>query len=426
VRTSRRDLAIGASLFIFVLLADFGYGITTSFDSRYTIHVAMSIVRRHTTTLDAYPDLPDDQPIRTRDGHRYSFFPIGTPLLAVPFVAAIDAGSRSLLAFESSGFTAPFDLDALLRRAVPIGIERFIAATFVATTSLLIYALARLSIRSKARALLVALVFAFATSAWSTASRGLWQHGPSMMCLAATLLLLACARERPRLAAFAALPLAYSYVVRPTNSVSIVVFTLFVLIEHRRQLALFLGLAAAVAIPFVAYNLSVDHTALPPYYGSGNLVLGTSLLEALPGNWISPSRGILVFSPVLVFALWGARERLRSGARLDRFVAAAIVLHWLVISAGKTWTGDNCFGNRYFSDVLPYFMWFLIPAVARVARSRALIAIFAVATAVSFAIHRRGVTSWDVYNWNLGPPYIEKDRSRVWSVRDIQFLRGLL
>jgi hypothetical protein len=30
----------------------------------------------------------------------------------------------------------------------------------------------------------VAMVFAFGTAAWSTASRGLWQHGPSMLCLA--------------------------------------------------------------------------------------------------------------------------------------------------------------------------------------------------------------------------------------------------
>ena len=37
-------------------------------------------------------------------------------------------------------------------------------------------------------AMLVALAFAFGTSAWSTASRSLWQHGPSMLLLGLALL----------------------------------------------------------------------------------------------------------------------------------------------------------------------------------------------------------------------------------------------
>jgi hypothetical protein len=52
--------------------------------------------------------------------------------------------------------------------------------------------------------------------------RALWQHGPSMLMLTLALWLIVVAHERPWVVQFASLPLAFSYVVRPTNVVSIV------------------------------------------------------------------------------------------------------------------------------------------------------------------------------------------------------------
>ncbi len=426
-RPPRRDARISFFLFALVFVGHFGFGITTSFDSCWSVHVAMSIARRQTTCLDAYAWIPPtDQAIQMVDGRRYYLFPVGTPVLATPFVAAIDAVTSRLLTFQTNQAYHPFDLDAFLRRGIAGGVERFVAAIFTAVTSVLVYFLARERISTRARALLVALIFAFATPAWSTASRGLRQHGPTKMLLAAALLLLAKARERPLLAAFAALPLAYSYVVRPTNSLSIVVFTLYVALVHRRQLPLYLGLAAAIAVPFVAYNESVYHSLLSPYYSTGRLALTTRAFWVFTVNWISPSRGMLVFTPVFLFSLWGAWLTIRKGTRLDRAVAIVILLHSIAISCTRvSWHADMCFGPRFFSDMTPFFVWFLIPTVDRVAKSRSLVLVFALLAGAAFAIHRRGATSWDVYNWNLTPVYIDARPSRVWDLRDIQFLRGL-
>src|SRR5207247_9569316 len=67
--------------------------------------------------------------------------------------------------------------------------EQIIASSLVAFTALLLYAMARRELSTTHAAVFV-LVFAFGTSAWSTASRSLWQHGPSMLILAAALLVL--------------------------------------------------------------------------------------------------------------------------------------------------------------------------------------------------------------------------------------------
>src|SRR5207253_9523971 len=67
-------------------------------------------------------------------------------------------------------------------------------------------------------ALGLAALFAFGTSALSVASRGLWQHGPSMLLLAIALYLFVRAGTKPELTAFASIPLALAYAVRDRKS----------------------------------------------------------------------------------------------------------------------------------------------------------------------------------------------------------------
>jgi hypothetical protein len=51
---------------------------------------------------------------------------------------------------------------------------------------------------------------------------------------------------------------------------------------------------------------------------------------------------------------------------------------------------------------------------------------FAVLLALSFGIHFRGATNWDVHYWNTVPVNVDDYPERVWDWGDIQFLRGIL
>src|SRR6266849_1973850 len=82
--------------------------------------------------------------------------------------------------------------------------------------------------------LLVALLFAIGTSALSTASRALWQHGPSMLFLAGALLCLVRADTSSRWLAPAGVCLALGYLMRPTNSISVLLLSGYVLISRAR------------------------------------------------------------------------------------------------------------------------------------------------------------------------------------------------
>ncbi len=106
----------------------------------------------------------------------------------------------------------------------------------------------------------------------------MWQHTPSMLLLAIIIYMLLRAEERPVLAAWAGLPVALSYTCRPTDSLFVIVFTAYVAVRHRRYLFRYLLAAAPVAAAFLAYNLSVYHWILSPYYQS-------SLVGFYPRYW---------------------------------------------------------------------------------------------------------------------------------------------
>lgn len=87
-----------------------------------------------------------------------------------------------------------------------------------------------------------------------------------MLLIAIVVYLLASAEDNERLAGLAGLPVAFAYVVRPTNALLVAVITAYMLVRHKRQFLLYLLCALPVAAGFVAYNLSTFGHVLPSYY----------------------------------------------------------------------------------------------------------------------------------------------------------------
>ncbi len=421
-QTVQQALLIVA-IFLVVFLAYLASPIITSFDSKWSIHVAMSIIKEGNTDLDEYKEIipDDDYRIEKINGHFYSLFSIGAPIFAVPFVYIYDKFF--------------FDLAGYMKNNVPAGkIEVVVASFITALVSVFIYLIARLFLSTRLSLLLV-FIFAFCTSAWSTASRALWQHGPSMLVLSIALYFILLARRRPELIQFASIPLALSYILRPTNNVSVLLLALFVFTYYRKFFLKYLLWSLIVAIPFIAFNISIYHTMLPPYYLghlNGNFFSTDRTSEALLGHMLSPSRGLFIFTPIFLFSLWGMvfSIRKKSVEKLDYFLIGIIILHTLVISLVFLWWGGHSYGPRYMSDMIPYLVYFLIPTVQRMYLLKGwskfvLIFIFGVLILASFSIHYRGATNWDVYRWNVEPFNVEEKHERVWDWHDVQFLRGL-
>jgi hypothetical protein len=390
----------------------------TDTDPRWSVHVAESIIREGNLDLDEYRSIipAGDYRVLTFENHIYPYSPIGTSLLAVPFVYLYHI-------VESGAKVEQFYALA----------EVVIASLVTALTAAVLYLIARFSLDVK-RSLLVSFIFAFCTSAWSTASRALLQHGPSMLALTLTLYLILLARKKPYVVQFAGIPLAYSYIIRPTNGISIILLTLFILWQYKRYSLLYLLWSAAVIVPFFLYNWSVYHSLLAPYYYSQRLGIHPRLVEALVGNWINPARGLFVFSPICLFSLYGTFCKIKGlssdwrDGLLGCFLICAVLLHWIAISLFPHWYGGWSYGPRLFSDMVPYLIYLLMPVIPLVTHSKESSAPIRVAFAcfigISLFIHYRGATDNATQMWNALPVNVDVEPSRLWNWQDPPFLRG--
>ena len=316
----------GIWLFLGVLLV---YSICPpfiSYDSYWSVPTALGLMRHGSTAVDEFvPSAPPDshyglecvpavgppvaygQANGCPGGHWYNLYPIGVPVLALPlvFLLKIKAafwgpllpgtgplfGQPVVKAFFSGDFVAGHSLA-----------ELWCASTFGAMAVWLQYPIAS-RFFPRRQAVWLALLFAFGTSEWSVASRSLLQHGLTVLLLSAALYAALEAREEPSRIRFAGLALALACAVRPSNAISAAVFTLYVAIHYRRHLARFLLWALPAAVPFFAYNLVVKHSLIPLY-----VRMPLVRYPALAGSAMhlfSPSRGLLVFTPIFLFSVAG-------------------------------------------------------------------------------------------------------------------------
>jgi hypothetical protein len=89
------------------------------------------------------------------------------------------------------------------------------------------------------------------------------------------------------------------------------------------------------------------------------------LLPGLAGLLVSPTRGLLVFSPFLIFLVlaWRHLPRDRGERGLILAMGAGVVLQ-LLLYAKADWRNGISWGARYMTDLLPLLLWMLVPVVA--------------------------------------------------------------
>lgn len=408
-------------------------------DSRYltAFSDAFLTTGRASLPLDFEPAglSPPPYQLHATGGRLRSYFPPGPVYLDLPFVAAYRVfGVRPLT--PDGGF-----LEANENR-----ILRFIASFLGAGICVLLYGLGRIWL-TPARALAWTLLFALGTQLFSSVSRPFWSHSWAVLLLAASLwTLLAPAlrgRRWPPLAAGTLLALAF--LCRPTSVLAIggiVIWLLFV--DRRRALLVVAGglpwLALVLASGFVALGDSGSYVAFHlARMGLGGSSLRGYVSGAL-GTLVSPARGLLLFTPIVGWIVWAvaARRRRLPERGLGALALAVPAAHWQMLAGFDVWWGgQQCFGPRLFSDVLPFL--FVGAALATAAgpapaggRRRALGRLgFVLLAAFSIFVHSRGAWDGATLRWRsyhrpsrVVIPYLVPDWAWNWSYP--QFLAGLL
>ena len=383
-------------------------------DNYWYVPTSLSLLREGNFELSEYSKFFEQHESGTRrvQGRYYMLFPIGTPLLTLPFVYA-----ATMVQYDA------FSPQAEMYR-IAANSAKMIAALSVALLFVLLFRLTG----SMRQSLFFSALIAFATSQFGLHAGGLWSHNAVLPLLLAVLLLLTARNEKFRW--LAALPLALAFVTRPTYAVHVLLISGYVLVYERKSFVRFALLGIGVAILFFLFSLRIYGHFLPPYYSQGRILFG-HFFQALAANVVSPNRGLFVFTPIFAGSIYGMYRSVRYSAEVSplfRLFSIMIVVHWIIVSTSRNWWAGATVGPRYFCDVLPVLILLLLPAWGGVRKKspavqRMLYGVFGLLVAWSLFVQVRSVTSMELIRWNSYPSGINHHPERIWDWKDMQIFR---
>ncbi len=313
--------------------------------------IPFAIVLDHNVTLDRFvPWLRGhvwytNSVIQESHGHFFSHFPIAGPLLATPLYLPI--------AFFFGSHTDPGSLVTMARIA-----GKFAATAITAFSAVLLLLLLK-RITSSSWSWTLTLVYALATETWSISSQALWQEGPGELAIIGCFYCLErwwADRASNGWLWLCGACTAAAFAIRPTNAVLIPALCIAVWLaratpaQHIRLWTV--PLFSAMAL--VGYNLYVFER---PSGGYAMAILSGSILAGIAGLLFSPGRGLLIYTPVAIFA-WCACLPSAGGARREHrplLVTAILflILEPLMIAPSISWWGGYTWGPRLLTELAP-------------------------------------------------------------------------
>ena len=346
---------------------------------------------------------PGGPPAPGPNDHVCSIFPPGIAFLAFPF----------FLPFVAAG-ADPLNLGLLVR------VGHVAAATIEVIATLLLWSVMRRFASARWTLALVLLYF-LGTSVRTIAAQALWQHAGVHLAIAIALWLVFLPRPVALWREFAAgVALGFGVVVRQTTGVLVP----FVPAARIRATILAIVGAAIGVVPLLVYNAVAFGNPLEQGYGTKPF--DTSPLVGLYGLLLSPSRGLFIYEPYILFA-FAAIVLLRPGRDHLELRLLSLTYAWaataILYATYAEWWGGRVFGPRFLDDLAPALFVLLAWGIGHglLARWPARAA-FWVCAAWSLLIFQAAAFVYDQSTWDLKPTNINVDPSRLLDWSDPQWL----
>lgn len=400
---------------LFMVTSPFtGLGLRPADDIMPTTLLPVSIILERDFDLDEFidhspdPDHGWEQPYwMVRVGnHYFSKYPIltalvVTPLYLLPVAFGLTAHSN-LLPYQLLGKTS--------------------AALLAAASVVLVYLCLRF-MASELTAFCLSLVYAFASPTWTTSSQALWQHAASQLFLAGTIYYLLRSLRDTKAIGFSGMFLGLAIAARPANFVIAPVMIAYLLHRSRNHIPHFL---AGIVMPLsflLWYNYSTFGSAFSQGYATEAYDGWTTPLHrGLLGILFSPSKGLLVYSPVFWFSIagivgsWRVRRRDQATTWLFRYLGLAVASFTLVMSKWHAWAGGWSFGPRMLVDITPLLILLMIPALEWLGQNRGVVVVLTTFIVISVAVQLVGLSMFDA-GWYRQLDSIGYNEAAFWSIR---------
>jgi hypothetical protein len=390
-------------------------------DSLPAALIPFSVMLDHSITLDRFGSWFQDHATyglaqRSR-GHWYSIYPIAGPVLASPlYLPAVVIPALSRLPPESLIMSARIA-------------EKFTAVTLAAASA--VWMLALLSRLAPARwAWVLTWVFALGTATWSISSQAMWQHTFGAVAIVGCLYCLARWEVEQAVGRWAwccGAAAGAALMIRPSNAILLaaVAGALWTRRAGRTDVARVFGPALAALVAVASYNLF----ALGRFGGvyTPDMLLAGAGLRGWAGILVSPGRGLLVYSPIALFAMAAFLPASRDNCLRHRAVLTASAVfavgQMALIGSLPFWWGGYCWGPRLLTEIVPGLIVLIaigIPAICGAARYA-----FAAVAVYCLFIQALGVYYYPKGHWDHLPVSVDRDPRRLWDWSDNPIARTL-
>ena len=372
--------------------------------------VPFSILRGHTHRMDMFrDDIYRNRvfSIFPKGDSLISMYPIGTSLAALPVYVPI-------YAFLSvGGKPSPHTLFVMSEHA-----EKYAAATITAFAVWFFWLTARRML-SQRQAFWMAIAFGLGTLMWGISSQMLWQQCVVSASITAALYFLMWPGLPYRAVAGAGFAMSMAVSARPTAGLFFLAGLIAAMIIARRDWFRTAFLYCSVAAPVILVTLVInyrDHGHLSGFYHEilGKILAGIFTkwaVRGVHGLLLSPNRGLLIFTPIAFFGIFGLAMQLidrkhRNPVLLSFGIASLI--HLVISGAFEGWWGGWSFGPRYLVDILPILalaatdIWNRLPQWSR--RAAVVLLVWSIVVQVD------GAFFYPASEWNgrmLGPDSIK-------------------
>ena len=409
--------------------------------------LAFNFLQNHTLNLDVFRNTVQC-PLGAKscyyfvegiNGHLTSLYPIGTAILTFPIYVVL------FIIVKTLHLGIPLDITSVHFEYYRSVCEKIAATIVTSLTVVIFYICSRIKF-SPSVSKLSTFIFAFATNTWMTSSQGLWQHGASNLIVILIMFCLIQANRsddniKIRYMVLVGIGCGLLPGIRPTSiifSIAAIAYSPLIC----RSYNIFVILPSFISsLPCLIWNI----------YYFGNLSGGYSVafksapyiftlshfITASLGTFISPSKGLLIFSPILSYALLGLNVIIRNrSGRDERMIACMAVASAILLTSygfyAVWWGGGSC-GPRFTTDVLPtlcfiigYYLDYLKNLSDSIPNYRSKLLILTSVILLSFSIQFINVSSYISSNW-FSIPYnaeMHNNLDRLWQFKDNQIERA--
>jgi hypothetical protein len=251
--------------------------------------------------------------------------------------------------------------------------EKVTSSFLASLTAIIIYIGLYLLLKNWRIALVITGIYAIGTSHWSISSQGLWVHGGSEFFLALLLCSWAQSEENNgnKLSLIVGTIAAVLLVaVRVSNIFFSIAWALYLYTMRAKYYLISIILVCLIAV--ACFNMVIYGSFLGVYSHPGKLFYKFGWEENLLawlGLLISPGRGLFFYSPVFILSLIGGYYVLKAPKKnsfLTYFILASLGCYGVAAtytdgSPYLRWGGGHSYGPRYFSDMIPFLTFLLIP-----------------------------------------------------------------